>query len=675
MADDPFAGVASPVSSTGPSDPFAGVASPVKDEGTFQAATDKAVGGGKVSPTSPIPIATGNDLASVGQNAMGSVINTVLPYFMDKDPNRATAGRVGDVIAGGASGAAQSLAGLATLPADAIRMGLGYPAEYLANKTANMITGKNEPPDYPSSITAPVMSALNYEPQSVEGNRAKLAAGFIAPTKIGKVMDTVLPEKAAIYDSMKTMRDISGSFNDAIDKANTFYGFPQQLAEGQSVRAPQIAQHLDNVIDDVNNAPWHEAKSQVGTLQRIRDSLPEDGTVPVNDLLDLRKFTNKFFNPARMTDKSATYGQLNAAVDSGLNTAKQTVPNFGPALDIADNYWRNNVTAPFLKNKVLLKAWSPEDAHNLRMVDEGYLDEPGDLTQQRANNLINTVKDVPSYNAIRRTLSDETGPAFDTAVLKSMPSGRVQAAGKFVANTATGHFPSALRNAGDVLNPSRTPDQTAVIKAVKGQNTYTPLSTKNDVAQAAYENLMKANMMGQGHPLALPEPSVNFGPTKALPAPGEPPTSPGQPQITNEFYAPDSRALTYQPKADFEVSPEGWTSKPPTITIRQNPDLQGQASNAKQATARTSSKVAPKQLTYKPRPDLVATKEGITEVTPPGQAFPYTLGEAQGLPIDVPGELNAIRKPYKKGGISKPPRPLPKHLLPEDRPVRWGGRA
>jgi hypothetical protein len=37
--------------------------------------------------------------------------------------------------------------------------------------------------------------------------------------------------------------------------------------------------------------------------------------------------------------------------------------------------------------------------------------------------------------------------------------------------------------------------------------------------------------------------------------------------------------------------------------------------------------------------------------------------------------LLAQTKPYAKGGLSKPLRALPRHILPEDHPVRWGGRA
>jgi hypothetical protein len=627
--DDPFAGVASPVSANS-ADPFAGVASPVQS----------------ASPQSSTAQLPGEELfrqvGLAGRDLAGAV-----PL--------AVAG-AGDIVNG------------------AINSGIGE---------INKFSGTDIPKlGMPTDAVQGMISATGLfpEPQNAAERGVGSAASFLlgggentiptVKTMAANLMD-MLPKKAAAYDPMAAMRGISDSFNAAIDKANTFYGFPKQLAEGRSVSAPQVASHLDSVIQDVNDAPWHEAKSQVGTLQRIRDSLPDNGTVPVNDLLDLRTFTNKYFNPARMTDKAATYGKLNSVVDSGLNMAKQEVPNFEKALDIADNYWRNNVATPFLKNKVLLKSWSPEDAHNLRMVDEGNLDETPDITQQRAQNLVKNVKDVPSYNAVRRTLPDDVGQSFDAAVLKNMPTGRLQSAGKAIANTSTGHLPTALRNLADVINPGLSDAEKATIQAVKQQNTYTPLSTKNDLAQAAYENLLQAHMRGEGQSLALPAPPVRVGPVKALAAPSDAPPNynPGVRQLSDQTFTPDARALTYQPRPDFEVSPEGWAQAPSATQIRQNPDLLGQISNAKQSTKKTSGNVAPKQLTYQPRPNFVATKEGIIEVTPRG---------AQGLPIDIPGELNAIRKPYKKGGTVKPSKPLralPEHILPEDRPVRWGGRA
>ena len=430
------------------------------------------------------------------------------------------------------------------------------------------------------------------------------------------------------------------------------------MAQGRTVQAPQIKQHLDSVIDDVMSDPFHEAKSQVGTLQRISDSLPEDGNVPVNDILDLRKFTNKFFNPARITDKSTTYGKLNSVADNALETAKQQIPDFGPALNIADRYWANNVAQPFTNNKVLQKMWSPQDAHNLRLTDEGFLDEPGDLTSQRANNLVSNIKDVDSYNAVRRTLPDDTGQELDQQVLNNIAPNRLSAMVRAAKSALNAEPLNTLSNVKQAVLPSETDATKTLRSAVKSQDTYTPLSTKNDLAQAAFENLQKAHMRGANNPPALEAPSTKVPPggfqqeepTPLVATPAEPDT--GQKLLGNQFYAPDSRALTYQPKADFEVSPEGWASKPTNPSIRQNPDVVGPMKDAQQSLSKTSTKTPYKQLTYQPQADFVGTENGIVQKPRNLATDPYLLGEEQGMPMPL-SESNKVNPKWpaeKRGG-------------------------
>ena len=513
-------------------------------------------------------------------------------------------------------------------------LGLGDVANSAINSTTGLINkyGGTKIPQLgmPTDVVQKGLSATGAFPEyknDTERNVGNAAAivlgggeqGFNTAREMAqngaKYFDTTLNKAAQpvpTYDPMRTMRAVSDAFNTSIDKANTLYNFPQQLAEGQFVKAPQVKNYLGSVIDDVNDsiAP-HEAKSQVGTLQRIYDNLPEDGTVPVSDLLDLRKFTNKFFDPARFTDKTATYGKFNSVIDSGLNTARQTVPNFDKALDIADDYWRNNVSQPFLKNKVLQKSWSPSDAHNLRMVDEGYLDEPSDLTAQRADNLVNNVKDVSSYNAVRRTLPDDEGTLFDQQVLKNIAPNRVAAAVRSLKGAASFNPLETAKGAYQTAFPAETEATKALRAAVKGQNTYTPLSTKNELAQAAYENLVKANMKGEGRPLALPAPDIDVPPGGfEAGAPAADANGPSGPRLLprgNEdtFYQPQNRALTYQPGADYTVTPEGWVSPRSSTSIRQRPDLTQSAEDAKQALQKTSGRSPQKLLTYQPHPDFI----------------------------------------------------------------------
>lgn len=432
---------------------------------------------------------------------------------------------------------------------------LGMPTQ----DVQNAISSTGAFPEYENNTERNVGTAADVLLGGGEGGVQSVKQGY-------RNLVDMIPQKATAYDPMQVMKGISDSFSSAIDKANQFYGFPQQLAEGKSVYAPQIANHLDSIIDNVNADPFHEARSQVGTLQRIRDSLPDDGTVPVNDILDIRKFTNKNFNPARLTDKSSTYGKLNSVADSALNTAKQQIPNFGDALDIADNYWRNGVAQPFLNNKVLQKAgWSPLDAHNLRMVDEGMVDpDLIDETKQKAANIVNKVQDVNTYNAVRRTLPDDVGQSFDAAVLQSLPTHpRVAAVLKTLSNAGNLAPLNTAKSAISIANASRPEDQAALIKAIKNGSSYVPLSDKGSTAEAAFENLVKANMNGKGQPLALPAPSINvppdgFGSPVAESATTEPISS--QKLLgrgdNDTFYTPRNRALPAP--GPIQVPPDGF---------------------------------------------------------------------------------------------------------------------
>lgn len=602
----------------------------------------------KPKSSNQLPQLPVSDKDGVVSRLLKGTANTVAPYFIDRQSNMPVGNQIEDVAKSAGSSLANTAMGAITVPID-IAHNTG---ELVGNKIGKAITGFDTQPDY-TNYTGDAEKALgtDYEPKTALGNRASLATGIATPLIGSKALglakdgiEAAQAPKPAPHDPIKAMNAISDSFNGAIDKANTFYNFPRQLAEGQSVSAPQVKDHLASVINDVNEQPYHEAKAQVGTLQKIHDSLPDDGTVPVTDLMDLRKFTNKFFNPARMTDKGSTYGALNAKVDSGLNVAREQVPNFGNALNIADNYWANNVSQPYLKNKVLQKAWSPEDAHNLRMVNEGQLDEPGDLTTQRANNLVNSVKDVPTYNAIRRTLPDDVGASFDAAVLKNTAPNRI---GAFIGTAKSAAELNPLQTAkgvAQVVNPTIPTNIKAVRAAIKSQDTYTPLAAKNAASQSKYEDLVKGNMTGKGRPLSLPPadidvPPEGFGPQdsgsepqKLLPRGG-----------SDTYYQPQGRALTYQPRADFEVSPDGFVQKPSDVS-RGRTSAADKAPIARAGQETNDRNIKRLMITHQPGADVIGTRTGMNDVTKGVIPSPYTLGESSGMPIRSDAELQAVLK-------------------------------
>ena len=328
----------------------------------------------------------------------------------------------------------------------------------------------------------------------------------------------------SIDKTTDTHSSISDDFFKSIDASNKYYDFAKENGEGLNPKAPQVREYLGKVIADIEGSVTpHEAAPSVAALKSIYDNLPDDGTVPANDLLEIRKYTNKQINPKRMNGKDSVYSGLNSAVDTGLDAASTMRPKFGQALDIADHAWINTVQEPFLKNPVLNKIWTPEDAYNMRQYRDGTLDEIPDETRQRADNMVSKVKDIATYNAIRRTLPEDIGAQFDEDVKNNIlaKNGLLQKVGNAVGNLIVRGKYAVPRAANNLLSDNITPAQRNILKAIDLQNTYKSVADKRTALDTNYNEIKDTphpnfSMVDQQRALPAPEEQ------RLLPAPEKP---------------------------------------------------------------------------------------------------------------------------------------------------------
>lgn len=344
-----------------------------------------------------------------------------------------------------------------------------------------------------------------------------------------KGVTPAVASKVEPHVPLKAFSDLADTAFGNIERANKYYDLPAQIAGEQTAKAPQVKEYLESVVKDIQSDPYHEAKPMLPKLQKTLESLPEDGSVPVNDLIDLRRASNKNFKPGRMNDKDGVYAGLNKAVNAGLDDARENIPHFSDALDVADGYWKNSVATPILNNKVLQNVFKMEDAHNIRQFNNGQIDEVPDATKQAANNMLSKIKDVDTYNAVRRMLPDDTGRSLDAALLDSVTPSWLDAAVKLAKSNVVHPFES-IRNIADIISPNVPPNQKALIAAIKKQNTYTPLSVKNEAAENAFNAVKAANQyrtgLLEGPSIKVPE--GGFAVRQPAPAPADVNYNPNQ---------------------------------------------------------------------------------------------------------------------------------------------------
>lgn len=274
------------------------------------------------------------------------------------------------------------------------------------------------------------------------------------------------------YDPYATHSSISATYGAAKDQAGKYYDFMRGLAEDKSAPASGIKDSLDGIIADIHADPLNEGRSQLPYLKKLSDSIGDGDTMPLSDAVQLKQNLNANFNPKRFSQGADTpYQMLGSSVDASLSKAAKMYPDFGEAKTLADKNWLNTVKSPFENNTVLQQYWKPEDYYAQKSVDNGMLEELPDQTTQRAETMLNKIKTPTQLKAVQRVLPDEHADTLAQAkvqqITQGQGAGRAQAAGKVAYNLVTGHLPSALRSAADVINPGYTDAEQALLDAAK----------------------------------------------------------------------------------------------------------------------------------------------------------------------------------------------------------------
>lgn len=579
--------------------------------------------------------------------------NQVSPYIWDKNSNMSNSQTAADVVKGGLSGAAQTAAGVATVPADALHMGLGYPAEYLATKAANAITGRNEQPDYPSSVTAPVMSALDYEPQSAAGERAKLASTLAGPQLLDKTVNAL--------GSLGEYTVQGGSNMATGARALDTPGLQQAVKDASKVKdglydqaqirdRPMTPDEIDDAQSAVNNAV---ARSGVipnrmpGTMSMLNDfnTAADTGDMSVYQLEQHRRNLQGLTSD----DSKAAAFARNAIDDHIDSLAQQEAQTGTPG---AASYIQ-------VARAAAAKQFAYERVAQLGMDANG---DPLALTRK----LKNFVADTDN----KKGLTDDEWAALQNGAQPSAAQhiGRIVGAGGFNLHPSgsTNILIPWLTGAGKVATGAAAPAAIPVIAGGTLANTMRTYAARGKFQNAldliGSRDLPPLMSRNQALPSYMTGSPSNIPPTGNLR-----PTNVGQ--LTNQFYAPNSRALSYQPRADFEVTPDGFAQRPSDIAPpAANPDQSAIASRAGDEMADRNVKRL--MITQQPRSDFVATDNGIAQS--PSDRVGALLGEDQDMPIDA-GELQAMRSNpkwpaekrggavnKKKGGrVIKPPKSYP----------------
>lgn len=343
-----------------------------------------------------------------------------------------------------------------------------------------------------------IAQSLGLSPEDAKNyveNPVDFAGGLAAPMGVSKVlpeivgaaksipdmltglseddMATVIPKSTApVYNPDAVHSAISGTYGAAKDNAGTYYNFMNQLAKGKDADASGIKAGLHSVISDIESTPFHEASTELPYLRAQAAKIGDEDTIPLSDVVDLKKSLNSNFNPKRFANGSDTpYQILGSSVDDSLKQAAKNYPEFGEAKTLADKNWLNTVKKPFEDNTVLQQFWKPEDYFAQKSVDNDMLEELPDPTKQRAATMLTKIKNPVQLNAVRRVLPDEHADALAQAKIQQITKGsganRAQAAGKTLYNAFTGHLPSALRSAADIINPGYSDAETDLLTAAK----------------------------------------------------------------------------------------------------------------------------------------------------------------------------------------------------------------
>lgn len=323
-------------------------------------------------------------------------------------------------------------------------------------------------------------------------------AGSYAAGKIGDLLNK--PLDSSVVDLSKpeniSNTDIANhlvqQIQNTFENSNKFYSLPQEIAKSESVYAPGVKSYLSSVIDDIKSDQFHEARPLLQKFQSTYDNLPDDGTVPVSTLLDLRKASNANFRPGRFTDKDSVYSGLNNAANGGIDVARQEIPHFDEAMDNADRYYVNAMAIPIKNNPLLHQAFDLEDYHNLKQFNDpnSLAETIAPVTAQKIRKLISNVDSPETYSSLRSLMSDDMGTVFDQKVLQSLNSNNWLKAIKGSMEVKTGNLLGAISNFNKITKLN--PEQQAIVDAVKQKNIES-IDARASASNANYDNI-KSNI-------------------------------------------------------------------------------------------------------------------------------------------------------------------------------------
>ena len=355
---------------------------------------------------------------------------------------------------------------------------IGEGAKYVGNMVADAL---------PQSVKDTASQVANSRWGQDVGNMATIAGAApiaegavpLAKDALGAGADGVTSAKDTLlakrtpYDADAAHAAISDSYEAARQKTVPYYNLMKSIASGKTADATGLKSALDSVISDIRTTPFHESSTILPDLVKQSAKIGEDGTMPLNDMVKLKQNLNENFNPKRFSQGAdSPYSSVGNIVDNSLNEASQRIPEFWEAKSLADKNWLNTVKLPF-QNDVLQRFWKPDDFYAKKSVENGMAESMNDFpeTKERAQQMVGNISNPVELNAIRKVLPQDVANDLSQAkiqdITQGVGSGRLQAAGKAVYYGTTGRLPTALRSAANVISPSYTPDEQALIQAAK----------------------------------------------------------------------------------------------------------------------------------------------------------------------------------------------------------------
>lgn len=273
-----------------------------------------------------------SDLDSAGkafkENMLPQILATAIPYGADK-VNLTRNAQLKDAAESGASGAAQSITSMVTLPIDALRYGkaaVQNAGEYLGTEAANaVLPGTDQKPDisWPNSLTGAVDKKLDYTPKTAAGQRLKFVASLAGPVVAGKVIgaagDAVTAaeaERMAVASGSQVtapqLRDIAGRvFNKADDL-------------GGAIPAEGTNAFLDSIKGAANQTEAGKVfsgENEFSTLSQRVESL-RDKPLSFAETSEIdRDLTNRINDAVLPNGKLSTEGQKYTAMQAALRDA------------------------------------------------------------------------------------------------------------------------------------------------------------------------------------------------------------------------------------------------------------------------------------------------------------------------------------------------------------------